>query len=270
MEDIINQRFGNLVVVSLHEKLKKPNHPGYNYIYKCLCDCGNYSTARRSNLKCGHTKSCGCLVGAAFRNLMEIENNLSGLVFNRLTVIGRDPEDFHKFLCSCECGNTSSVKSYALKSGKTKSCGCLASEKSAETLEAYKQKYRADKGLDPLVPIGKDKNNIERALFRDTIQQDILQRDNFTCVWCSTKNVYLNVHHLDTWKDSPDRRFDKTNLVTLCRPCHKMIHSGGYHRPVDAVMTILLKGYSENLDANMTEYFHVEKVHAARLEVSAT
>jgi len=51
--------------------------------------------------------------------------------FNRLTVIG-----FHKttkdkrslWECKCDCGNTTFVETYRLKSGHTKSCGCFAKE----------------------------------------------------------------------------------------------------------------------------------------------
>lgn len=52
--------------------------------------------------------------------------DLTGQVFGKLTAI--------KYLgnscweCRCECGNIKNVKSYNLKSGHTKSCGCIAKE----------------------------------------------------------------------------------------------------------------------------------------------
>lgn len=57
--------------------------------------------------------------------------NLIGLRFCRLVVIDRCENDrFGKsrWLCRCDCGNTSVVNSGALKSGKTKSCGCFNQE----------------------------------------------------------------------------------------------------------------------------------------------
>ena len=55
--------------------------------------------------------------------------DLTGQVFGRLTVIERDKSvDSDKgayWICQCECGNIVSVKSYSLRSGATKSCGCL-------------------------------------------------------------------------------------------------------------------------------------------------
>lgn len=52
--NIIGQRFGKLTVL---ERLKTK---GY-FSYKCLCDCGNFVTVKRTgSLRSGNTKSCGC------------------------------------------------------------------------------------------------------------------------------------------------------------------------------------------------------------------
>jgi hypothetical protein len=52
-----------------------------------------------------------------------IFKDLTGQVFNKLTVINYDKND-GKWRCKCECGNYHNVTSSALKSGSTKSCGC--------------------------------------------------------------------------------------------------------------------------------------------------
>lgn len=57
--------------------------------------------------------------------------NLVGQKFERLTVIELDKSNKHNgvyWICKCDCGNTSIVRSDSLTSGNTKSCGCLASE----------------------------------------------------------------------------------------------------------------------------------------------
>ena len=54
--------------------------------------------------------------------------DLTGEKFGRLTAIERVGSDKSKravWLCRCECGKTTTVDSYSLKSGNTKSCGCL-------------------------------------------------------------------------------------------------------------------------------------------------
>lgn len=65
---------------------------------------------------------------------MRQRNNLTGHVFGRLTVLSFDGHRTSNtgvsqcmWLCQCECGNTKSIHSLALKS-KVRSCGCLASE----------------------------------------------------------------------------------------------------------------------------------------------
>lgn len=54
---------------------------------------------------------------------------LRGETFGRLTVVSR--EGGSKWNCECLCGNYTTVRSYNLKSGATKSCGCLSAELSA-------------------------------------------------------------------------------------------------------------------------------------------
>lgn len=57
--------------------------------------------------------------------------DLTGKTFCRLTVIesrGVDKRGEMTWLCRCECGNEKVVKSSKLRSGNTKSCGCLQRE----------------------------------------------------------------------------------------------------------------------------------------------
>ncbi len=54
--------------------------------------------------------------------------DLTGQKFGKLTVkklLRIDKEHGAIWLCDCECGNTTEVPSRKLKSGNTKSCGCL-------------------------------------------------------------------------------------------------------------------------------------------------
>lgn len=52
--DLTGQKFEKLSVLN---KIK--TRKGYYYL--CLCDCGKETTVRGSHLKCGITRSCGCL-----------------------------------------------------------------------------------------------------------------------------------------------------------------------------------------------------------------
>lgn len=51
--------------------------------------------------------------------------------FGKLTVLERKSNDKHRnsrWLCQCTCGGTITVLGMSLRSGKTKSCGCLRQE----------------------------------------------------------------------------------------------------------------------------------------------
>ena len=65
---------------------------------------------------------------------MPKKENLIGLKFNLLTVLSEDPENSQKVICQCECGNIKSIRKTNLKSGQTKSCGCLHKSKISNNL----------------------------------------------------------------------------------------------------------------------------------------
>jgi hypothetical protein len=57
-------------------------------------------------------------------------DDLTGQKFNRLTVIAYAPHAHNvygsgRWVCQCECGNTVTVLAQSLRSGHTKSCGCI-------------------------------------------------------------------------------------------------------------------------------------------------
>lgn len=58
--------------------------------------------------------------------------DLTGIRFGRLIVLERSTQDdkngHARWICQCECGNMCVKDGYALRIGKTKSCGCLMSE----------------------------------------------------------------------------------------------------------------------------------------------
>lgn len=78
-----------------------------------------------------------------------------GRVFGRLTVkafIGGNyrHDGSKRYLCTCSCGNTKDVSWNSLRSGSTKSCGCLAAEnmnrllvQGAQTRKAKEERIKA-------------------------------------------------------------------------------------------------------------------------------
>ncbi len=57
--DIAGQRFGRLVA------LERVGSRANQALWRCRCDCGNTVVVGMSNLKTGHTTSCGCALQAA-------------------------------------------------------------------------------------------------------------------------------------------------------------------------------------------------------------
>ena len=53
-EDLVGQRFNHLFVV------EDIGRRGRATLWKCLCDCGNYTEATTADLKRNHKMSCGC------------------------------------------------------------------------------------------------------------------------------------------------------------------------------------------------------------------
>lgn len=54
--DLTGQRYGKLTVLGPAENI------GTRTAWRCQCDCGKEAIVPTHRLRCGHTKSCGCLV----------------------------------------------------------------------------------------------------------------------------------------------------------------------------------------------------------------
>lgn len=50
-------------------------------------------------------------------------------------------------------------------------------------------------------------------------RKNVYMRDNYQCVKCGSK-IKLNAHHIKSWKDYPELRYDLNNGITLCEKCH--------------------------------------------------
>lgn len=132
-KNLIGQRFGGLVVL---EKDEEKTAKSKNTYWKCRCDCGNAVVKRVDQLTSGKSISCGCQKKALYKDL-------AGQRFGRLVVLQPTEERASngsvKWLCSCDCGNTTVVKTTNLRSGNTQSCGCLAKEVRVERLKANRK-----------------------------------------------------------------------------------------------------------------------------------
>ena len=65
-------------------------------------------------------------------------------------------------------------------------------------------------------------NAKQRSTFFQTMQKQVLKRDNYTCQLCgSIKN--LQVDHIQSWSEYIELRFCIDNCRTLCARCHYFI-----------------------------------------------
>lgn len=65
--------------------------------------------------------------------------------FGLLTVVGAEEKRGHNIYveCNCECGNRVSVQMWSLKTGRTKSCGCLRAKLNAVRHIKHNKRYSA-------------------------------------------------------------------------------------------------------------------------------
>ena len=115
--DLTGRRFGKLTVV------ERVGDTGSTWL--CKCDCGREKKILGSNLRQGYTTSCG--------HCCKTED-ITGNRYGRLVVTKMIyAPHASKCVCMCDCGNETTVLATSLKSGFTKSCGCLQKEKASVT-----------------------------------------------------------------------------------------------------------------------------------------
>lgn len=146
--DITGKRFGRLIA------LESSNQRASNgsVRWKCLCDCGNILYPTLTNLKRGHTTSCGC----AKKDYVESTKiDVIGKKFGYLTVLEEyfSPDNKRRMVrCLCDCGNINIVPISDLTSQHTVSCGCIFKSKGEtyikELLEYFNIDYIPQKRFD--------------------------------------------------------------------------------------------------------------------------
>jgi len=152
--------------------------------------------------------------------------DLTGQKFGRLTVIERSYPNAKnrstRWLCKCDCGTEKIILRDSLKSGKTRSCGCLRKGRVGKTrldygvasmrrtIEGYKR-HAKNRGLG---------YNLTEEQFKEITQKD--------CYYCGAKPsnirkaygyngdyIYNGIDRIDNTKD-----YTVDNVVPCCKICN--------------------------------------------------
>lgn len=135
IRNLTGQKFGRLFVLQM---VKGRSSTGKSKVMcECLCDCGNPCIVASSNLKTGHTKSCGCYNKEVVSNLCLID--LTGMQFNELTVVSRADNHNGRTMwnCKCSCGRDCVTGSVDLIHSGQLTCGCGTMSKGETKITKY-------------------------------------------------------------------------------------------------------------------------------------
>ena len=175
------------------------------------------------------------------KHIYSIYMDLSNQKFGNLTALYQD-ENNRYWHCKCDCGTEDYlVDGYKLIIGHTKSCGCqhhLFGEESAN--------WRG--GSTPELKRIRNSNQYQEW------REFVFKRDDYTCQCCGKRGVTLNAHHIESFADNEDLRFDVNNGITLCEECHAIEHPGSFHD---------LYGAYHNTREQLEEYLQNHKLKSA-------
>lgn len=158
--DLTGRRYGSLVVLYRAEDKVSVNGCVDKQWY-CQCDCQKYTVVRESNLKSGHTKSCGCQKYSGLTQRLD----LTGQTINGILVLAMSNDEVQndgshivKWLCQCHCGKLFVTRGTALTSGHTKSCGCRKKQLRIKDEEMIGRRFNkltvVSRGQDEITPRG--------------------------------------------------------------------------------------------------------------------
>lgn len=145
-------KFGEWTVI---KKGLKPSHS------LCECSCGKTREVADSSLRRGISLSCGHLKVKKRKeqSYKESDKKTIGKRFGRLVVMRRANQDGpSKYVCQCDCGNTTIVDLGHLTSGRVISCGCLKKQTSKKSMNVIKD--LGHKKLESLLVEGTSLANI--------------------------------------------------------------------------------------------------------------
>lgn len=200
----------------------------YRTFALCLCSCGTTKLIRYDGIQSHKVLSCGCHNKQRLRESVDT-NTLCGKQFGRLTAISFSHTKKRQsyWNCLCSCGKSKIVRRDCLLAGTIASCGCLNKENGRHRAIENNKQYRLSQKCNPNIPMGSIRETLWSEYKDKKLSAKIMLRDKYCCkVCCSNKE--LQVHHIIPIKQNKALIFVETNLITLCKECHKKAHNGNW------------------------------------------
>ena len=98
----------------------------------------------------------------------------------------------------------------------------LGKKLSIEHRQKMSETHKGKKNPNWRGGIGSINVEIRRSLEYKLWRESVFERDNYTCVWCKKKGLYIHADHIKPFSLFPELRFAIDNGRTLCIGCHKL------------------------------------------------
>jgi hypothetical protein len=127
-----------------------------------------------------------------------------------------------KYYCSKECRyehqRGKNHPRYSMKEVECEYCGESFQRRPSQM--AKYNNYCSEDCYYLEVKSDRDKNKNEYKKWRNAVRE----RDEWVCQNCSFSGERIEAHHIESWSQNPELRFDVENGISLCIECHYFYH----------------------------------------------
>lgn len=213
--------------------------------WECRCSCGKVKVVSGYRLRHGLSKSCGHATTGL--------KDLTGQKFGNLTALHvsaiQPSHSETMWTCECSCGNIVDVGSYSLRSGNTRSCGCMKEELKQQTnLERYGTRHYAqsvgNRTPEQLAIVSSPEEFVRQIKARFSTKPSIKELSDLLGVARGTVKGYIATHGLEDYVQMGQGR-----------------SSSGYEREFERLFEPPIKNDRTILDGKEIDfYFPDEKI----------
>lgn len=212
-------------------KLLSGSYKNANAYLEYVCSCGNTATIRFSAFQRGQRCQKCAAKKRALKRRHSYEYVKQYFEDRGCKLLSTTYENANKKLeYICHCGSKATMTFGNFSAGYD-----CAECKRRRFLGEKNHNYNPELTEEDRLEIGRYEARYGR--FRKLVYE----RDNYSCVVCGySERGKLVAHHLDGYREHPEKRTDPNNAVTLCDTCHKDFHH--------------IYGYGKNTKEQFEEY----------------